>query len=192
VRRKRHSTLSIALVAVALSCAAPAPVPDEDLLREAEELCLNGQFAEAEPLLREYLRDDINNAVAHYYLGRCYLSGDLINLELARGEIAAALATYENYGQQSPKGRFTDEYFQLMCLTDIAKTYISEIALTVPTIKSKARRDRETETRIERCEALYERAKAIDPNDQLTTWLRLHLEEAKRAVRPPRTRPVEP
>lgn len=191
MHRKRHSPLGIALAAVALSCAAPAPVPDADLLREAEALCLNGQFVEAEPMLREYLRSDINNAVAHYYLGRCYFSGDLLNLELARGEIAAALATYEQYGQKSPTGRFTDEYFQLMCLTDLAKTYISEIALIVPTIQSKARRVRETEARIERCEALYERAKAINPNDPLTAWLRLHLEEAKRTVGPERTRPVE-
>ncbi len=177
MRRKRHSI--IAALLFSLGCAAPATVSKAELLEEAEQLCLDARFAEAEPLLRECLRRDPTDAVAHYYLGRCYLSGDLINLDLARGEITAALSLYYAFGQSSPQKRFTEEYFQLMCLTDIGKTYLSEIALEIPLMKlSPAERKREVQERITRCNDLYERAKRINPDAHLTDWLKLRIAEA--------------
>lgn len=177
MRRKRHNI--IAALLFLWGCAAPATVSNSELLEEAERLCLDARFAEAEPLLRECLRLDPTDAVAHYYLGRCYLSGDLINLDLARGEITAALSLYYAFGQSSPQERFTNEYFQLMCLTDIGKTYLSEIALEIPLMKlSPAERKREAKTRIVRCNDLYERAKRINPDDHLTEWLGSRITEA--------------
>ncbi len=173
---------ALRLVAVAIGtwgCTAPDRVPDANLLRDAEQLCLDAKFTEAEPMLREYLRQDSEDAVAHYYLGRCNLSGDLINLAIARGEFAAALSLFHKHGQTSPAKRFTDEYFELMCLTDTAKTYLSEIALIVPQVKgSKADRVREAKDRVARCEALYELAKQVNPNAELTSWLRMHTANA--------------
>lgn len=175
MRRKRHSILVAAIWV--LGCAAPEPLSD-DLLREAEQLCLEERFADAEPLLREHLRRDPMNAVAHYYLGRCYLSSDLINLAMARGEITVALALFQDGGQESPEGRFTDEYFELMCLTDIGKTYLSEIVLEIPHMKiSAAEQVWKAKDRIARCEALYERAKRVNPDAHLTAWLRMRTAE---------------
>lgn len=156
----------------AIGCAAQEHTLDNTYLEEAEWLCLESRFTDAEPLLRAHLRRDPTNAVAHYYLGRCYLSEDLINLPLARGEITAALVLFDQFGQVSPEARFTDEYFELMCLTDIGKTYLSEIALEIPLIKNPAVRRREAKARIALCENLYERAKRVNPDADLTKWLR--------------------
>ena len=102
---------------------------------------------------------------------------------MARGEITAALSLYYTFGQSSPQGRFTDEYFQLMCLTDIGKTYLSEIALEIPLMKlSPSERAREARERIARCNDLYERAKRINPDDHLTEWLGLRIAEATNSL----------
>jgi tetratricopeptide (TPR) repeat protein len=165
--------LSSLIVLAVAGCAAPATAPDAALLAEAERLCLDGLFADAAPMLREYLRADPENAVAHYYLGRCYLSGDLINLPIARGEFGAAFALYQKHGQASPQGRFTDEYFQLMCLADTAKTYLSEIMLVLPAenLPPNARL-RATRERLRECERLYRMMKEIAPDDHLTGFVR--------------------
>jgi hypothetical protein len=168
----------------AIGCAAQDHAPEITGLEEAEDLCLGGQFIEAEPLLRAYLRSDSTSAVAHYYLGRCYLSDDLINLPMARGEITAALVLFQEFGQVSPQARFTDEYFELMCLTDIAKTYLSEIAMEIPRIERPAVRQREAKARIALCEDLVARAKRVNPDAELTTWLRLNTAQAAASIEP--------
>lgn len=183
MRLKRPSI--VAAIICAVGCASPDPDQYPALLEEAELRCLDGQFIDAEPMLREYLRHDPQNAVAHYYLGRCYLSGDLINLEIARGEITAAFSLYHQVGQASPQGRFTEEYFQLMCLADISKTYLSEVALQVPRMEISERAKRlEAIERITRCKALYDRAREVNPEAELTVWLRLRIAEATVSVLP--------
>ena len=59
-----------------------------DFVQRAEQLCLDQQYAEALPLLKEALLVSPNDAAAHYYLGRCYLEGEDFRPEMAEGGVS--------------------------------------------------------------------------------------------------------
>jgi tetratricopeptide (TPR) repeat protein len=113
---------------LALLFSACSAEPKEDLLEEAELLCLDQQWEKARPLLRRYLHQDPNNAAAHFYLGRCSLMADpeVYSYFVAEGEFQTALRIFRRNGRVNPIARFASaDTFEYRCQLGSAKVYLN-------------------------------------------------------------------
>jgi len=103
--------------------------PDMSLFERAEQLCLDQKWAEAQPVLREFLLQSPHHAGAHFYLGRAYLLGPDFRPAVAEGELQLALRLYKESGKESPIERFGDEYFEIICNLESMKVLLKAIAM---------------------------------------------------------------
>lgn len=119
----------IAAVSIVLLAGCGPSEPDLSLFARAEQLCLDQQWAEAQPVLREFLLQSPHHAGAHFYLGRAYMLGPDFRPAVAEGELQLALKLYEASGKKSPIERFSDEYFEIICNLESMKVLLKAIAL---------------------------------------------------------------
>ncbi len=129
---RRAGVWLIPLAIAGLASCAPDPKPEElgAQFDEAERLCLEGKFAEAVPVLKQYLIHRPGDAGAHYYLGRAYMLSQDFRPAMAEGEFQTALRLFVAQGRQSPIERFQPEYFEMMCNLDSAKVlYIQTLSI---------------------------------------------------------------
>jgi hypothetical protein len=111
-------------------------------------------------LLKQRLLDAPEDAAAHFNLGRCYLNAPQPCLGVASGEFEVALTLFLQQGRKSPIKEFGDEYFELRCYLEIAKTYLRsyQIAQTL-------RADPAVLNRIlDQCRRIAEAARRVTPD----------------------------
>jgi len=119
---RARACIVAAVVATAAACA-PHPSPDELAAQfaEAERLCLEGEFADAKVMLKQYLLHDPTNPGAHYYLARTYMLSKDFRPAMAEGEFQTALRLFLRQDRESGIKRFKPEYFEMMCYLDSAR-----------------------------------------------------------------------
>jgi hypothetical protein len=118
----RHHRWLAAVALVWAGCArAPSPAELGAQFDEAERLCLDGKFDEANVVLKRYLMHRPEDAGAHYYLGRTFMLSKDFRPMLAEGEFQTALRLFQRQGRESPIERFDPAYFEMMCNIDSAK-----------------------------------------------------------------------
>lgn len=125
-------------------------------MAQAEFLVREARWAEAIPVLKDYLLVHPEDSGAHFYLGRCWLNAPAYRgregpwLVLAEGELRLALELFHAQGRTSTIERFSDEYFEVICNIERAKVYLKQLAFladnrgrlagaTVQTIVSRLR-----------------------------------------------------
>ena len=149
-----------ALLALLLIAAVAGCGEQEDLFERGEYLMLEARWAEAIPVLRQYLLENPGHPGAHFYLGRAYmLSGERLLLH-AEGELITARHLFHEQGGESPIERFSDTYFELICHLELAKVYMQIITILI----EQPFNDRFTETALKRIEEQLEAAREIDPD----------------------------
>jgi len=116
--------LCLCLIAIALwllltGCSNVLEDEEVDaLFTQGEFLCLEAQWENARPLLKQFLLHHPNHAGAHFYLGRTYYYS---RPRLAEGEFQTALELFIENGRMSTIERYGDQYFELICNLESAK-----------------------------------------------------------------------
>ena len=122
--RAVYAVVAMGVVACAAGCNRPPTRAElQAKFAEAERLCLDQRYGEAQAALKSYLLLDPLHPGAHFYLGLTYFATfDIRDSVLAENEFQLALQLFENQGRQSGIKRFDPRYFELMCNLNTAKT----------------------------------------------------------------------
>lgn len=156
------NSLLLILLAGLTGCGSNAP--DTALFTRAEQLCLEQQWAEAQPVLREFLLQSPHHAGAHFYLGRAYMLGPDFRPAVAEGELQLALRLYEASGKTSPIERFGDDYFEIICNLESMKVLLKAIALESEEMMSVGLPPGIRPELVERMRGYVDRAAAVQPD----------------------------
>lgn len=120
--------ISVPLLCAPLLLAACAKPATEDLLRQAQELGKQQRWADARPLIKDYLLDHPRDVAGHYLLGQSYLHvPDDFEIP-GRGELLAAFRLFERTGNLGMLAQdFTADQFKLMYHQETALTYLRSV-----------------------------------------------------------------
>jgi len=126
--------VALGLCIVMAGCQGRSEPSPQDLMAQAEFLVREARWADAIPVLKEYLCANPEDSGAHFYLGRCWLNVAEFNnrqgpwLVLAEGELRLAVQLFEQHGRVSTIERFSNEYFETICHLERAKVYLRQLA----------------------------------------------------------------
>ncbi len=126
VRGRAAIAIAAGLITLAAGCnRGPTPAELQAKFDEAERLCLDQQYADAQSALKAYLMLDPLHPGAHFYLARTYLASlDVRQMGLAENEFKTALGLFERRNRESGIKRYDARYFELMCNIDAAKALL--------------------------------------------------------------------
>ncbi len=123
-RRRTAIVCAAVFLSLGTGCdRAPNAAALQAKFDEAERLCLDQRYEDAQKLLKEYLLLDPDHPGAHFYLARTYMaSRDIRETSLAENEYQMALRLFERQGRVSGIKRFDPRYFEMMCHLNSATT----------------------------------------------------------------------
>ncbi len=171
----------VAIAVGVLTLSARGEETSEDLLARAETLCLDRRYDDAIPVLKSLLMKFPMNAGAHYYLGRCYMSSEDFRPLIAKGEFETALRLFEAGDKaSSPIGRFSAQYFEMICHIDSAKVTLLEI----DALMSNGAKFYHLEPSLDECEIYTARAEEVFPGAPEVVQLRQIVEAVRKGTRP--------
>lgn len=133
MRRRGAGVILVACCCVMGACSRPPAAAPEDLMSQAEYLVREERWADAIPVLKQYLLSHPEDSGAHFYLGRCWLNVESFNgrdgpwLVLAEGELRLARQLFQAGGRRSTIKRFSDTYFEVICNIERAKVYLRQL-----------------------------------------------------------------
>lgn len=167
----RHSRpaaiIAVGLILLGLGCARPPTTSElQAKFAEAERLCLDQKYAEAQAALKAYLMLDPLHPGAHYYLARTYvMSRDVRYMGLAENEYQTALRLLDGRGRESGITRFDPNYFELMCNVDSARALYLQATIFA---QDRTQWDISLGS-LARAKAYLSRARTVNPNATETT-----------------------
>jgi len=170
--------LTAALAIFSLAAVAGYTVYPKDappgLMDQAYQLGLQYHWAEAQPLVKQYLLWHPGDASAHFLLGRSYLHQNRPYILAAEGEFNLALRLYEENGQTGALTKFlTPPQFEASIYRELGRLemrliYEAERAgLPEPQIQSH----------IEKALGYVRKGLALDPNSDVLSDMEKTLKE---------------
>jgi len=155
--RTAAAGLALILAAAVSACGCHSPRA-EALPPQVFDLCAQERWGEAIPLLKERLREDAGDAVAHYLYGTAYAHGDEFYPGLVEGELRMALALVES---GAGTGDETPAQFKLNCYLELCDLHLGMLRL-MTAIRANAAVQRAA---YQRFATVVEQARAIDPQN---------------------------
>lgn len=156
--------IAAGLMLLAAGCDRPPSAAElQAQFAEAERLCLDQKYEEAQAAFKAYLMLDPLHPGAHFYLARTYLASiDVRQMGLAENEFQMALQLFERRARESGIQRYDARYFELMCHVDAAKALLIQAQILAQE-RSLIQISLES---LARAEDYLQRARGVNPDAQ--------------------------